>query len=74
VPTTPDPGKEQEYRKEAERLAQLPLQDQQKALAIIRAPADDSKLGKRDREAARQRAEALKRHLRRLNRQRKPES
>ena len=61
--------KEQEYRDEAERLALLPRDVQRQAVALIRAPADNPKLGKRDREEARQRADALERHLRNLNRQ-----
>ena len=66
-----DAAKEQEYREEAERLAQLPRDVQRKAVALIRAPADNPKVGKRDREEARQRAEALERHLRNLNRRKK---
>jgi hypothetical protein len=62
-----DPAKEQEYREEAERLAKLPRDVQRQAVAIIRAPADNPKLGKRDREEARDRADTLERHLRRLN-------
>jgi hypothetical protein len=63
--------REQEYRAEAERLASLPRDVQRKAVALIRAPADDPKVGKRDRQEARERAEALERHLRRLNRRAK---
>jgi hypothetical protein len=63
--------REQEYRAEAERLASLPRAVQRKAVALIRAPADDPKVGKRGRQEARERAEALKRHLRRLNRRAK---
>ena len=57
-----------EHLAEAERLAQLPRDVQQQAVAIIRAPADNPKVGKRDRDLARERADALERHLRRLNR------
>jgi esterase/lipase superfamily enzyme len=62
---------EQQHQDEAERLAQLPPDVQRQAVAIIRAPADNPKVGKRDREEARQRADALERHLRRLNRAKK---
>jgi hypothetical protein len=67
----PDSAKEQEYREEAARLAQLPAEVQRQAVAIIRAPADNPRVGKRDREEARRRADALERHLRRLNRRKK---
>jgi hypothetical protein len=68
-----DSQTEQEYRAEAERLAQLPVEVQRQAVAVIRAPAGDPKVHKRDRDAARLRADALERHLRRLNRRkRKP--
>ena len=63
-----DADKEQEYREEAERLALLPVADQREAVAIIRSPADNPKLPKADRKAASERADALARHLRRLNR------
>ena len=67
----PDPDREQEHLAEAERLAELPRDVQRKALALIRAPADDPKVSKRDRQEARDRAEALERHLKRLNRSKK---
>jgi hypothetical protein len=63
--------KEKEYRDEAERLAQLPRDLQRKAVALIRAPADDPKVGQRDRREARKRAEAVERNLRRLNRRKR---
>jgi len=66
-----DPAKEQEYREEAERLAELPHDVQRQAVALIRSPADNPKVGKRDRDEARERADALERHLRRLNRRKK---
>jgi hypothetical protein len=66
-----DPAKEQEHREEAERLAKLPRDVQRQAIAIIRAPADDPKLSKRDREEARNRADALERHLRSLSRRKR---
>ncbi len=62
---------ENEHLAEAERLAQLPREEQRKAVAIIRAPADNPKLSKRDRKEARHRADALERHLRRLNRRKR---
>jgi hypothetical protein len=55
----------------AERLAMLPRDVQRKAVALIRAPADDSKVGKRGRDAARERSDALERHLRRLRRRKR---
>ena len=65
------PEQEQEYREEAERLALLPRDVQRQAVAIIREPADNPKVGKRDRDEARERADTLERHLRRLNRRKK---
>ena len=50
------PNKEHEYRAEAERLAELPRDVQRQAVELIRAPADNPKVGKRDREEARERA------------------
>ena len=66
--TRPDPAKEQEYRQEAERLARLPRDVQRRLIAQHRAIAADSKVPKRDRQEADERADALERHLRRLNR------
>ena len=40
------PEREQEYREEAERLAQLPKAEQRQAVALIRAPADNSRVAK----------------------------
>jgi hypothetical protein len=57
-----------ERRAEAERLAELPRDVQRKAIALIRAPANDPKVRKCDREEARERADALTRNLRRMNR------
>ena len=59
------PEKEQEYREEAERLAELPVADQKQIIALHRGIADDSKVPMRDRDLARERADALERHLRR---------
>jgi hypothetical protein len=66
--TTAEPSEEQDYRAEAERLALLPVADQREIIALHRSVADNAKVPKRDRETARQRADALERHLRRLNR------
>jgi hypothetical protein len=54
---------EKEYREEAERLAQLPVEVQLQILDIHRSTADNRKLSKRDRDAARERVEALERYL-----------
>jgi hypothetical protein len=55
--------KEQEYREEAGRLAQLPVEVQRQILDIHRSTANDPKLRKRDREAARERLVALENFL-----------
>jgi len=55
--------KEQEYRAEAARLAQLPRQEQAAIIAWHRDIAANSKLRKADRDAARTRAKALDRLL-----------
>jgi hypothetical protein len=65
------PNREQEYPEEAERLAQLPREDQREILDLYRSVADNRQVPMSDRRAARDRAEALERHLRRLNRTRK---
>ena len=54
---------EQHYREEAERLATLPPEEQAAYLAWQRAIAADAKLRKADREAARDRADALEQLL-----------
>ena len=51
------------YREEAGRLAQLPVEVQRQILDIHRSTANDLKLRKRDRKAARERLEALERFL-----------
>jgi hypothetical protein len=66
-----DPSKEQEFREEAERLAQLPVEDQKRIVAMHRIDASNPKVPKKDRGFARERADALEKHLRRLNRQKK---
>jgi len=58
-----DPSKEQEYREEAERLSLLPVGDQREIIALHRSVADNPKVRKADREAARERADALEKHL-----------
>ena len=68
-----DADKEQEYREEAERLAAIPVEDQKAVLAIYRECAQNTKLPRKDREWNKQRVEALERHLKRLNRRKKPE-
>jgi hypothetical protein len=62
----PDHSKYQEYREEAERLALLPQEDQQKIIAMHRETAKNPKAPRSVREEACSRAEALERHLRRL--------
>jgi len=64
-------SRQKEYAAEAERLAKLPRADQREIIALHRAVAGNPKLPTRDRRAAAERANALDRHLRRLNRQRK---
>jgi hypothetical protein len=66
-----DPVKEQEYREEAERLAQLPSDVQRELIAQHRAIAADESVPQPDREEAAERAGALEMHLRRLARKRK---
>jgi hypothetical protein len=63
--------KDDEYRAEAERLALLPVADQGEIIALHRSVADNPKVPKADRQAAADRADALERHLRRLNRGKK---
>ena len=59
---------EDEYRAEAERLALLSPADQREVIALHRSVAGNPELPKADRRAAAERADALERHLRRLNR------
>ncbi len=63
--------REQQFREEAERLAQLPSADQRAVIAMHRADAANPKAPKRDRAYAAARADALEKHLRRLRRRRK---
>ena len=60
--------KDQEYRAEAERLAELPPDMQRKLIGQHRAIAGDKAVPKADRIEAKERANALERHLRRLAR------
>jgi hypothetical protein len=55
----PDPTKEQEYREEAERLAQLSIADQRAIIAQHRTIAADPEVTQADRALARERADAL---------------
>jgi hypothetical protein len=59
----PDPDKEQEYREEANRLAQLPRADQREIIALHRSIASNPKVPKAERQAGLERAEALERFL-----------
>jgi hypothetical protein len=59
----PDPSKEQEYHEEAEGLRQLDKATQRQVIAIHRKTANNPKLGKRDRQAAAERADCLERLL-----------
>ncbi len=62
------PEQEQEYRAEAERLALLPRDDQRQLIAQHRAIAADKGVPMPDRKEAKERADALEKHLRRLAR------
>jgi hypothetical protein len=64
-------GQAKEFRTEAERLALLHRDDQQKILAMLRECAENPRTPKRERQAGLARVKALERHLRRLNRRRK---
>jgi hypothetical protein len=59
----PGSSRDQEYREEAERLALLPVPEQREIIALHRSIADNPKVPKREREAGRQRADALERLL-----------
>src|SRR5262249_7792565 len=59
----PDPAKEQEYREEAEPLAQLAVEDQREIIALHRSVASNPKVPKRERKAGLERADALERLL-----------
>jgi hypothetical protein len=59
----PDSAKEQEYREEAERLSLVPTEDQREIIALHRSIAGNPKVPKREREAGKERADALERLL-----------
>ena len=61
---TPDPSKEQEYREEAARLAQLPKADQREIIALHRSVAIDRGVSPANRQEARARVKALEKYLR----------
>lgn len=65
------PKKGQEYREEAERMAELPRDDQRRLIAQHRAIAADKSVPTPDRKEAKERADALEKHLRRLARKKK---
>jgi hypothetical protein len=60
------------FRAEAERLAQLSVADQQEILALYRQCAANPKVPRRERVEGLARVAALQQHLRRLNRKKKP--
>ena len=66
-----DACKDKEFRVEAERLAELPRDMQRKLIAQHRAIAADKAVPKADRQEAKERAEALEKHLRRLARKKR---
>lgn len=59
------------FRDEAERLAELPADDQRAAIHLQRAIANEARIAKEYRKAARERADGLVRHLRRINKRKK---
>jgi hypothetical protein len=61
------PEQKREFKEEAKRLALLPREEQRQIIALHRSVAGDPKVSKRDRDLARERADALKRYLHRLN-------
>jgi hypothetical protein len=61
-------NREQAFLEEAERLAQLPIEDQEQILAMHREIAGNPKVPKRERQAGLERVKALERHLQRLRR------
>ena len=65
------PEQEQQYHEEAERLALLPREDQRQLIAQHWAIAGDTDVPREDRTEAKERAEALEKHLRRLARKKK---
>ena len=67
MPQDPD-SVEADSRAEAERLAQLPRDQQEAIIALHRSVADNPKVPKADRDLARRRADLLSKFLRQLNR------
>lgn len=65
------PEKEQEYREEAVRLAELPRDDQRQLIAQHRAIAADKGVPKPDRKEAKLRADTLEIQLKRLARKKR---
>lgn len=63
---------EQEFREEAERLATIPFEDQKAVLAIYRECAENKQHTREEKAWNKARVEALERHLKRLNRKKKP--
>src|SRR4051812_40030949 len=63
-----DSMSDDEYRAEAERLAALSSADRAEVIALHRAVANNPRAPKRERDQARERADALERHLRRFAR------
>jgi hypothetical protein len=59
------------FRDEAERLALLPRKVQLQVIGLHRETAANRKAPQRERKFALDRADALERHLRRLNRRKK---
>jgi hypothetical protein len=64
-------AEQEDHLAEAEQLVKLPIEDQRRIIAMHRADARNPKVPKRDRQFARERADALEKHLRRLNRGKK---
>jgi hypothetical protein len=58
-----EPERELEHHKEAERLALLPVAEQEAILALHRSVAEDPAVSKANRKEARERLEALERLL-----------
>ena len=62
---------EDPYREEADRLSALAVEDQKAFVAMLRADAANRKVPRRDRDFARERADALERILKLIKRKRK---
>jgi hypothetical protein len=59
----------EEFRAEAERLALVDRQTQQLHIAMLREIVANTKVPKRDRALAKDRADALEKHLKRIKRE-----